>query len=228
MPAHVIISYDGTDNDHDALVLGRLLGAVAGRVGIAYVRHTHEDEPAREQTAQGEAENLLAVGAHRLDLPQVETHVVVSASTSRGLSQLADSVGADLIVFGSDYRTPPGRLRAGASAQRLLDGGPTAIALALAGMHFSGEAPIGTISLIGEDPAARTSAEQLAGALGATLVEDSEPSDLIVFASRDDAAPGRVTLSAASSKRLEETSVPVLVIPHGVALEFAARTAVSA
>ena len=35
--------------------------------------------------------------------------------------------GAALIVFGSDYRTPPGRVEPGGSAQRLLEGGPVAV-----------------------------------------------------------------------------------------------------
>ena len=40
MQTHVIISYDGTDNDHDALALGRILGDAGARVSLAYVRHS--------------------------------------------------------------------------------------------------------------------------------------------------------------------------------------------
>ena len=50
MQTHVIVSYDGTDNDHDALALGKLFGDAGSRVSLAYVRHTVETDAASESS----------------------------------------------------------------------------------------------------------------------------------------------------------------------------------
>src|SRR5665213_489234 len=70
MQTHVIISYDGTDNDTDALALGRILGDAGTRVSLAYVRHTAETDPAAEQAAQEQAQELLERGAQWLGHPE--------------------------------------------------------------------------------------------------------------------------------------------------------------
>jgi nucleotide-binding universal stress UspA family protein len=127
MAADVIISYDGTVNDEDALALGRMLHQAGAMLALAYVRHFREFDPRREEIGQHDAERRLAQGAALLGAPDIPQHVVVSASTGEGLGQLADAEGASLIVFGSDYRTSPGRAEPGTSAQTLLDGGDVAI-----------------------------------------------------------------------------------------------------
>ena len=66
MQAHVIISYDGTDNDHDALALGRIFGDAGARVSLAYVRHAAESDPSAEIASQAKAEGervVVVVGA---------------------------------------------------------------------------------------------------------------------------------------------------------------------
>src|SRR5271155_2170685 len=122
MTADLIISYDGTPNDDDALALGKLLAQTGSSVALAYVRHSREFDPRREQVAQHDAEERLERGAALLDVA-VARHVVVGASTGEVLGELAHREGASIIVFGSDYRTPLGRAEPGTSAQRLLDGG---------------------------------------------------------------------------------------------------------
>ena len=107
MAAGVIVSYDGTVNDDDALALGRMLnGAVT--LSLAYVRHTTEYDPRREEIAQHDADRRLEQGALWLEDSSVARHVVVDPSTGAGLSRLAEQEGAGLILFGSDYRTPLG------------------------------------------------------------------------------------------------------------------------
>lgn len=63
MSVDVIISYDGTENDDDALALGGLLARDATRIALAYVRHAPEFDPDREALAQHDAEHRLAHGA---------------------------------------------------------------------------------------------------------------------------------------------------------------------
>src|SRR5437879_4742770 len=112
MRPKVIVSYDDTANDRDALALGRLFADVGATVSLAYVRHTQESEVARERLEEDEARELLARGASSLG-GDIDRHVVLSASTGQGLGELAEREGADIVVFGSDYRTAVGRVAPG-------------------------------------------------------------------------------------------------------------------
>src|SRR5689334_16178210 len=116
MSSNVIISYDGTPNDDDALALGRMLAPAGFTPALAYVRHAREFDPSREEIAQHDAEQRLERGTALLGDPDIKRHVVLGASTGDALAQLAETEGAAMIVFGSDYRTPPGRVEPGTSA----------------------------------------------------------------------------------------------------------------
>src|ERR1700738_2215488 len=130
MAPKTIISYDDTLNDHDALALGRVLANAGAELELAYVRHTTAAERTREELEEHEAEALLERGARWLGNLDVERRVVVSASTAEGVRWLAEEEDADIIVFGSDYRTATGHLAPQHSAQSLLEGGPAAVAIA--------------------------------------------------------------------------------------------------
>src|SRR5579884_189730 len=185
MSADVIVSYDGTANDEDALALAELLYATGARLALAYVRHAREGDPARERIAQHDAEQLLERGAAQLP-GEVARHVILDPSTPAGLRGLADAEGATMIVFGSEYRTAPGRAEPGTSAQALLEGGPLAVAVAAAGLRALGNGRLGTIALAsdGEDGAAEETAALLAEKLGARMAEPGTDADLIVVGSQ--------------------------------------------
>ena len=223
MAVKIIVSYDGTANDTDALALGRLLARAGGSLALAYVRHTVESEPGREKLAEREAEELLETGARWLESPDVPRHVVLSGSTPEGLRDLAEQEGADLIVFGSEYRTTPGHVQPGSSAQHLLEGGPIAVAVAPAGLRDRADFAVDSIAVVGEegDPGPRETAASLASRLGATVVPRAgETAGLVVIGSKPGTAAGRVTLSAAALYLIEMVRCPVLALPHGVALRF--------
>src|SRR5262249_52528682 len=59
----IIVSYDGTKNDTDALALGSLLAGAGGSLSLAYVRHAKEADATREHQAQTDAAALLETGA---------------------------------------------------------------------------------------------------------------------------------------------------------------------
>jgi nucleotide-binding universal stress UspA family protein len=220
MALKIIVSYDDTDHDRDALALGRLLAYSGAELSLAYVRHSFGDGALGEK----QAEELLARGAASVGTPDVPRHVVVNPATSVGLTELAERENADVIVFGSEYRTAPGTVKPGISAHKLLLGGPSAIAVAPAGLHTNPSISVNTVGVIDEgDASARETANSLAAALGATVAEHgSGPVDLLVVGSRPEAPQGRVVLSAASDYAVEAAGYPVLVTPRGVALDFAA------
>jgi nucleotide-binding universal stress UspA family protein len=198
----IIVSYDGTDNDRDALALGRLLAEAGASIELAYV--SHDGESVR-------------------DVPDgIPFHIVESASTAEGLRELALSQGAEMIVFGSEYRTAPGHVDPQATARRLLEGGPVALALAPAGFA-GGEHSVKTIRPISEDgdPCTRETAEVLAQRLGAEVVERaSRDVDLLVVGSKPGTVNGRVTVSAAAEYLIELAGCPVVILPRGVAVVF--------
>ncbi len=220
MAAKIIISYDDTDNDRDALALGRLLAEAGGEVSLAYVRHTPQAERDLEEAA---ARELLRRGAEAIGKPDAPLHVVVSASTGEGLWALAEREGADAIVFGSEYRTAPGAVRPGTSAQRLLEGGPCAVAIAPAKLRERSDAAIRRIGLLADvaTGGASGTAQTLAAALGAEVVRAGDGAiDLLVVASRPEAPAGRVNVSAAAAYAVETATCPVLVVPHSVTVPF--------
>src|SRR5438270_2724331 len=201
MSSDIIISYDGTPNDDDALALGRQLGATGARLALAYVRHSREYDTGREQLAEHDATRRLEQGAAWLGDPEIARHVVFSASTGEGLAQLAEAEGASLVVFGSDYRTPPGRVEPGSSAQHMLEGGSVAVAVAPAGLRANANHGIGSIALFTDDTdsAAGDTVDVLAAKLGAQKAAPGERAvDLLVVASQSSAPEGRIALSGSA------------------------------
>ena len=223
MSTDVLISYDGTANDDDALALGELLAHDSTSVALAYIRHSPEFDPQREELARHDAERRLEQGAARLGRTDLARHVVFSGSTGAGLEDLASSEGASLIVFGSDYRTPPGHAEPTTSAQRLLEIGEIGIAVAAAGLRDEPNAGIDSIAVpaVVEDESARQTAEALAQKLGArVLAAEAADADLIVVGSQPGAPAGRVVLSGSARTMLDASRGSVLVVPSGKPLRL--------
>ncbi len=225
MAAKIIVSYDGTDNDRDALALGNALAAAGGDLALAYVTHT--------SAADGEeahAKELLRKGALEIDRPQVPQHVELNASTPNGLRDLATRESADVVVFGSEYRTAAGSVAPGTSAQHLLDGSKFAVALAPAGLRSRAGFQIQSIGVLAEagDGAPGETVGGLAASLGATVTEPGNgPVDLLVVGSRDGAPEGTVQLSATADYAIETASSPVLAVPRARVIAFGAARAAS-
>lgn len=217
MAATAIISYDGTENDDDALALGQMLAPAGFELALAYVRHSREFDPAREELAQHDAEQRLERGASLLDQPDIPRHVVFGASTGQRLGELAGSEGASLIVFGSDYRTSPGHVEPGRSAQYLMDGGTVAVAIAAAGLRTRAGASIQAVAVPIAGPvndAARETARALADGLDASVVESpTNVVDLIVVGSQPGASPGHVVIGGDVRAELDRARSSVLVLP---------------
>lgn len=224
MAAKAIISYDGTVNDDDALGLGQMLAAAGFTLDLAYVRHSREFDPRREELAQHDAEQRLERGATLLGDPDIPRHVVVGASTGARLGELAQSEQASLIVFGSDYRTSPGHVAPGTSAQHLLDGGSVAVAIATAGLRTQLEGAIRSIAVPLAGPhndVARQTAAALAAQLGGEVVEPQrDPVDLIVVGSAPGASEGRIVIGGDVRGELDRARSSVLVLPAGTPLSL--------
>ncbi len=230
MSPKTIVSYDDSHNDHDALALGRTLAAAGASLELVYVRHTKQSERTREALEKHEAEALLARGARWLGDEDVPQRVVVSASTGEGLAWLAAEEDAEIVVFGSDYRTAPRHVQAGTSARHMLERGPVALAIAPANYRAAGDTQIRRIGVLqtGIDNAASVTAGELAERFGATVTTATSGIDLLVVGSRSEAPQGRVMLSGQAERAIEDTAAPVLIVPRGRPVHFAATVRVAA
>src|SRR5271168_1648925 len=162
----IIVSYDGTANEADAIAYGSLLARAGAEVSLGYVRHTNE------AVSDAEAQEVLDRGAALFDGTFASSHAVTDRSTPQGLSALAEQIGAQVVVFCSDSHTARGHVTIGNSAQQLLEGGPVGVAIAPAGLAQHGESVQRVVSVgePGGDGSAQASAQALAGALGAQVV----------------------------------------------------------
>jgi nucleotide-binding universal stress UspA family protein len=224
--AKIIVSYDDTDNDKDALALGKALGELGGEISLAYVRHTQQPDSARETLEEKDAEELLRNGAEALGGEKIRCHVVVHASTGNGLWELAQREHADLVVFGSDYRTANGAVLPGTSAQRLLTGGPVAVAIAPAGFrnHSGDLSSIGVVAEEDGDDAAFNTATSLAEAIGGKVADRHAGADLIIVGSSPASPKGHVNLSARAGYAIETSHSPVIAVPRGTELRFGKKS----
>lgn len=228
MGPKTIVSYDDTLNDHDALALGRVLGEAGAELELAYVRHTTQSTRSREELEEHEAEALLERGARWLGDLDVPRRVVVSASTGEGLGWLAQQEQAEIIVFGSDYRTAAGHVQTGRSAERLIEGGPTALAIAPANYRSHRDIKVRWVGVLenGVDQAARQTATELAEHLGASVTTSTHGVDLLVVGSRAEAPAGRVMITAQAEYAIETATCPVLIVAAGTPIHFGSRIAV--
>ncbi len=223
MAVSAIVSYDGTANDDDALALVRMLAGAGMSIALAYVRHLTEYDPRREEIGRHDAERRLELGSAWLERPDIPRHVVIDPSTGAGLARLAAAEGAELVVFGSDYRTSPGRVEPGGAAQQMLEGGSVAVAVAVAGLRTSTGDPLGTISALAAegDHAPLQTAEALAQATGAALVpEGGGTADLVVVGSQPSAQTGRIALSGPTRAQLDSARSSVLVLARATPIRF--------
>jgi nucleotide-binding universal stress UspA family protein len=215
----IIVSYDGTANEDDAIALAGLLARAGAEVSLGYVRHTNE------AVSDEEAQVVLDRGAALFTGTFASRHAITDRSTPDGLRALAEQIGAQAIVFCSDSHTAPGHITIGNSAQRLLEGGPVAVAIAPAGFADDGARPaaqrIVAVGEAGGDGSAQSTAAALASALGAQVVPVADDqADLLVIDSRPDATPGRVSLSSSAAHLIEIATASVLVVPRGTTLSF--------
>ena len=196
----ILVGYDDTDQAKDALALGKQLADATGADLVAagvfpfdpiwggYDPHFHDADVEYARKIEAAAKS---VGA--------EAEATPSSSPARGLHELAEEIGADLILVGSARhgrvgQTPRGRPRsrpaswlAGAqSASRLAATATTrAIGIASIAVGFDGSEESG-LALI--------AATQLASTMNTEELENSLP-----WLSRRPSRWGRVGTSAATS-----------------------------
>jgi nucleotide-binding universal stress UspA family protein len=139
----VVAGFDGTPSAEDALALARACARVLGTTLVVATVH-----PAPAPISSGrvdaewvadrhqQAEKVLDVARELLaGVQQAEYRVVASSSAAHGLHDIAEELGAALIVVGSSSDAAEHRLSAGSTADRLLAGSQAPVGVAPAGMR---------------------------------------------------------------------------------------------
>ncbi len=145
----IVVGFDGSDESRDGLRLARALALGTGAelivasafgpilAGPGVDPQALESEYFTDVFAKAEDE-LGGTSFERRELREV--------SAPRGLGQLAEEEGADVIVIGSAHRGKVGRVLFGSVGERLLYGAPCAVAVAprgYAGCEHLGKGTIG-------------------------------------------------------------------------------------
>ena len=136
----IIVGVDGRDGGLDALALARVLAqAGGGRLTLAcsYLSDPIGTRlvPAEAKSLRERAVALLEAARGTLEGLETEVRPVATSSPAHGLHDLAEELGADLIVVGSSHRGALGRVLPGSTTQQVLHGSPCAVAVAPAGLR---------------------------------------------------------------------------------------------
>jgi nucleotide-binding universal stress UspA family protein len=134
---HVIVGVDGRPAGQDAIALASRLVSREGQLTLAHV-HAGETRPVDAATPGMVSEERTA--SHEL-LERARTEAEVDAelvsfvapSPGRGLHDLAEERGADLLCVGSSARGVLGRAMLGDDTRASLNGAPCAVAVAARG-----------------------------------------------------------------------------------------------
>jgi nucleotide-binding universal stress UspA family protein len=174
----IVVGFDYSPSGFDAVALARQLAvATDSRLVVAYIYlegiSAIEVVPLPEVIAKRRADAQTTVERARIILngfERWEPIAYASEPAARGLHEVADAAGAELIVVGSTHRHGLGRVMPGATGERLLHGSACPIAIAPAGWRGDAIETIGAgFDGSPESRAALAAATSLACASGASL-----------------------------------------------------------
>jgi nucleotide-binding universal stress UspA family protein len=140
MYRRILVGYDGREPGRDALALAQTLRPDEGVVTAACVYPVtgHADN---ERLVADAAEQTLAEARMQVDGHWLECTRVPGQSPAHGLHVLSEKVNAHLVVVGSSHRAEHGRVHAGSTGERLLNGSPCPVAVAPTGFAADAHAP---------------------------------------------------------------------------------------
>jgi nucleotide-binding universal stress UspA family protein len=134
---NVVVGVDDDEGGRDAIALAKMLAASGSELTLAQV-YQDDTEVSRTTRPDHEAcqhERIRQLLENRRAETGVEAEVrwYGSPSVGRGLHELAELTGADLLVIGSSRRSLLRRVLIGDDTQAALNGAPCAVAIAPAG-----------------------------------------------------------------------------------------------
>lgn len=138
MFSKAIVGIDGLDGGRDAIKLAHQLTSPAGGELVLANIFMESVFPARGSAgifkggSHRESQDLLTAERNRAGI-DAQICPYSASYVGRGLHELADRIGADLLVVGSSHRGLVGRVMLGDNLRKALNGAPCAVAVAPAG-----------------------------------------------------------------------------------------------
>jgi nucleotide-binding universal stress UspA family protein len=133
----VVVGVDGRQGGRDAIALAEQLAAPSAEVTLAHVYAGNASVYRSASTAYeaGERARARELLEKERDNARIDAELRFrrSPSVGRGLHELAEQIGAGLLVIGSSRRGPLGRVLLGDDTAAALSGAPCAVAIAPAG-----------------------------------------------------------------------------------------------
>ncbi len=134
---HVLVGVDAEEAGRDAIVLAQRLRGSGSRLTLAHISTNDPHVYRNASTAIAETERETAFGllceVRRRSATDAELRYLPATSVGRGLHELAEDTGADLLVVGSTRRSLVGRVLTGDDTRAALNTAPCAVAIAPAG-----------------------------------------------------------------------------------------------
>jgi nucleotide-binding universal stress UspA family protein len=170
----ILVGYDDSDESKDALALGSQLADATGAdlvaAGVFPFDPMWGGEDSRLRDADEEFARRIEEAAKSVG---AEPEAVPSGSPAHGLHELAEEIGADLILVGSAHHGRVGQIFAGSTGVSLLHGSPCAVGIAPRGYRERSGEDVDQIA-VGFDGSveagqALVAASALATATGASL-----------------------------------------------------------
>jgi nucleotide-binding universal stress UspA family protein len=131
MYSKILVGYDDTDESKDALALGKQLAEATGAelvaAGVSQFDPVWGGADPHFRDADAEFAREIEAAAKAAG---AEPETVPSSSPARGLHELAEEIGADLILVGSAHHGRVGQVLAGSTGLSLLHGSPCAVGIA--------------------------------------------------------------------------------------------------
>lgn len=143
MYRRILVGYDGREPGRDALALAAALRAADGVAiaGCVYPATGRAGNEAVETLLADAASQTVARAGTQADGDWLEFRAAPGQSPAHGLHVLSEEVQPDLIVVGSSHRADHGRVHAGTTGERLLNGSPCPVAVAPAGFAAEARTP---------------------------------------------------------------------------------------
>ena len=244
----IVAGFDDTPSGFDAVALGRRLAEATG-AGLI-VTHVYPTpavtaagvvlDPMLGERVHAEAEERLAhAGAALEGFDRWEGVVYACVPPARGLHDVAERHGADLLVVSSTHRHGPGRVVPGTTADKLLHGSSFPVAVAPAGWRDNCPSTIRSVGAgfdgSAESAGALAAAAALAGSAGADLhavavFEPPNPASPIFAVTSHGYHEISRDLRDALERRLGEAlaALPAGVAAHGEVIDGHAADVLSA
>lgn len=144
----ILVGYDDSDQAKDAVALGKQIADATGAelvvAGVFQFDPVWGGADARFRDADAEFAEKIEAAAKSVG---AEAEAVPSSSPARGLHELAEEIGADLIVVGSARHGRVGQILAGSTGLSLLHGSPCAVGIAPDGYREHGTDTISTVAV---------------------------------------------------------------------------------